>query len=550
MTAYTFKAPFYLVRGSIPFWKFEGDTVVTDDFVRLTPAEKSRKGAIWNTKLYVFDTWEVEMKFKIGSPGSLGADGMAFWYVQDFHKDGPVYGAADNWNGLAVMFDTFDNDEMGDNPYIGVLYNDRNWSYDQNGRTRDPKGANELGGCRCSYRNMDTWVKIQYFQGTIQVLYKLNVNAEYSMCAQAKVNLPSGYYFGLSAATGGLTDNHDVYSFETFRLIQKNPQQGQQQLENNQPWQQQQQQQQQQNQQQQQPVVNQQQTQGVPKQEIRTDIPNGDPQQQPPIVNQPPVGAYPNQPVPVQQQQQVPQQQYQQVPQQQQQQVPQYQQQVPQQQYQQVPQQQQQVPQQQQQQVPQQQYQQVPQQPSAVEQNQQDCKPLDAATANQISQLVGEIQTLKSQQISVQGSLNTIQNLVNEVKSSQSVNSNQGQNQITKNDFQSLVSSIQVINSQLAEIKNNPAKGGNDASIESIKMQVGSILTTVNDLRGKVDVANRQQNQIEQTIKRSNEEVSEKIESSGGGFGFWIYFLLFQVIFGVAFMWWKNYRDARDKKLF
>lgn len=37
---------------------------------------------------------------------------MAFWYVQDFHKDGPVYGAADNWNGLAVIFDTFDNDEM------------------------------------------------------------------------------------------------------------------------------------------------------------------------------------------------------------------------------------------------------------------------------------------------------------------------------------------------------------------------------------------------------------------------------------------------------
>jgi hypothetical protein len=74
MTAYSFKAPFYLgkhfsyldesykffyfyckpqflVRGTIPFWKFEGDTVVTDDYVRLTPAEKSRKGAIWNTKV-------------------------------------------------------------------------------------------------------------------------------------------------------------------------------------------------------------------------------------------------------------------------------------------------------------------------------------------------------------------------------------------------------------------------------------------------------------------------------------------------------------------
>lgn len=29
---------------------------------------------------------------------------------------------------------------QGDNPYIGVMYNDRTWSYEQNGRTRDPKG--------------------------------------------------------------------------------------------------------------------------------------------------------------------------------------------------------------------------------------------------------------------------------------------------------------------------------------------------------------------------------------------------------------------------
>ena len=30
--------------------------------------------------------------------------------------------------------------------------------------------------------------------------------------------LPAGYFFGISAATGGLTDNHDVKSFVANRV--------------------------------------------------------------------------------------------------------------------------------------------------------------------------------------------------------------------------------------------------------------------------------------------------------------------------------------------
>ncbi len=44
---------FILVRGTIPFWKFGGDAVVTDDYLRLTPAEKSRNGWIFGTKVMI-----------------------------------------------------------------------------------------------------------------------------------------------------------------------------------------------------------------------------------------------------------------------------------------------------------------------------------------------------------------------------------------------------------------------------------------------------------------------------------------------------------------
>jgi hypothetical protein len=35
---------------------------------------------------------------------------MAFWYTQERMEEGPVFGNRDRWNGLAITFDTFDND--------------------------------------------------------------------------------------------------------------------------------------------------------------------------------------------------------------------------------------------------------------------------------------------------------------------------------------------------------------------------------------------------------------------------------------------------------
>jgi len=531
MTAYSFKAPFYLVRGTIPFWKFDGDTVVTDDYVRLTPAEKSRKGAIWNTKLYVFDSWEVDMKLKIGSPTALGADGMAFWYVQDFYKDGPIFGAPDNWNGLAVVFDTFDNDEQGDNPYIGVLFNDRSWSYEQNGRTRDAKGQGEIGGCRCNYRNVETFIKIQYFQGIVQVQYKLGANADYILCAQGKVNLPAGYYFGLSAATGGLADNHDVFSFETSRLILRSgvePNQFNPEL----------------------PVAKD----GVQTgtntnfvrptarddsrfnnlkdrlSTLRTESQQPPPaQQEQPPAQQPPVQPPQQEQPPVQQPPQPPQQ-YQQPPVQQ---PPVQQPPVQQNQYQQPP----------VQQPPQQQYQQPPQQ-QTYQQNTAD-----------VTALITEIRNLKLQQDNLQASLNSLSVFVSEVKAGvDKVNSASGQQLntaqlATKTDLQLINNNIQTLQSIVSELKIQSANSPSANTLDAVNRQLNSIAATLGELRSKVDNASRQQSNLEQNLKSKTEDLAGKIESSGS-FGFWTFFVLFQVMFGVAFMWWKKFRDDQNKKLF
>jgi len=57
-----------------------------------------------------FPEWEVELEFYIGSDQRRGADGMAMWYTRDRMEEGPVFGSKDQWTGLGIFFDTFDND--------------------------------------------------------------------------------------------------------------------------------------------------------------------------------------------------------------------------------------------------------------------------------------------------------------------------------------------------------------------------------------------------------------------------------------------------------
>lgn len=43
-------------------------------------------------------------------PSRLSLIQQAVWFTAEQGLDGPVYGAADQWNGIGVFFDSFDND--------------------------------------------------------------------------------------------------------------------------------------------------------------------------------------------------------------------------------------------------------------------------------------------------------------------------------------------------------------------------------------------------------------------------------------------------------
>lgn len=56
---------------------------------------------------------------------------QAFWYTQNKGSyDGDVFGSSDQWVGLGIFFDSFDNDNKHNNPYIMAVLNDGTKKFD------------------------------------------------------------------------------------------------------------------------------------------------------------------------------------------------------------------------------------------------------------------------------------------------------------------------------------------------------------------------------------------------------------------------------------
>lgn len=83
-----------------------------------------------------------------------------------------------------------------------------------------------MSGCLRDFRNkpFPTRARIEYYRNTLTVLFNNGMTQnpdEYELCLRSEnVFLPKAGYFGVSAATGGLADDHDVYHFLTTSLHQ------------------------------------------------------------------------------------------------------------------------------------------------------------------------------------------------------------------------------------------------------------------------------------------------------------------------------------------
>ncbi|XP_036673271.2 vesicular integral-membrane protein VIP36 [Drosophila suzukii] len=213
--------PFQGVGVILPHWDFLGNTMVTSNYIRLTPDLQSKSGALWNYSPVMTRNWEVHVGFKVHGKGSeLFGDGFAIWYTKERMQTGPVFGSKDHFSGLAIILDTYSNHNGPHNhqhPYLSAMVNNGSWSYDH-----DRDGTHtQLAGCEVRFRNVDyeTLVSIRYENDILSVSTDLENRNEWKSCfVVANVELPTGYHFGMSATTGDLSDNHDIHSFKFYDL--------------------------------------------------------------------------------------------------------------------------------------------------------------------------------------------------------------------------------------------------------------------------------------------------------------------------------------------
>uniref|UniRef100_A0A8K9XFG8 Lectin, mannose-binding 2 n=1 Tax=Oncorhynchus mykiss TaxID=8022 RepID=A0A8K9XFG8_ONCMY len=203
-------------------WDFWGSTLVTSSYVRLTPDERSKQGSIWNTVPVHLKDWEMHVQYKIHGSGkkNLHGDGIAIWYTKERLHPVQSFGnqisrlvnscAHHISNSLPSIQRSF--------PYISAMVNNGSLPYDHgnDGRT------SELGGCSSEIRNKDhdTYLAIRYSKGRLTVMIDIDDKNEWKECIDiGGVRLPTGYYFGASAATGDLSDNHDIISMKMYQLM-------------------------------------------------------------------------------------------------------------------------------------------------------------------------------------------------------------------------------------------------------------------------------------------------------------------------------------------
>ena len=209
-------------------------TLVSESAIRLTPSIAHMKGSLWSTNTNPHHDWIAELGFSVHGSGKHGGNGLAFWYTHEpgvplsllmdeakAEEDrsgshlGQAFGASERWKGLGLFFDT--HGHQRDMPYIYAIINDG---------TMDLSKLNnavsvQLGGCFRDFRNKGTVkARIEFLKGHLTVDLDINDGSGYKTCiTKDRVELTSGYYFGVSASTGGeFADDHDLHELDVYNL--------------------------------------------------------------------------------------------------------------------------------------------------------------------------------------------------------------------------------------------------------------------------------------------------------------------------------------------
>ncbi|KAF5678255.1 EMP47-like golgi membrane protein [Fusarium heterosporum] len=195
-------------RGQIPNFAVQGNPTtpeVLSNRIILTPiAPGNQRGSIWGQQPLLRNQWIADVDFRANGP-DRGRGNLNIWLVRNGPAtigSGSIY-TVGKFDGLALVIDT----SGGSSGMIRGFLNDGNTDYARKSNVDELS----FGHCPYNYRNLGRPSQIKLRQNA----KTFRVEVDGKLCFESdKISIPTGYQFGVTAAT---PDNPD--SFEVFKMV-------------------------------------------------------------------------------------------------------------------------------------------------------------------------------------------------------------------------------------------------------------------------------------------------------------------------------------------
>jgi mannose-binding lectin 1 len=181
------------------FWR----ELLSDRIILTPPAPGGTRGALFADSPITQPEWIVETEFR-ASGQERGSGNLNFWFVDTGRSavgQSSIY-TVGKFDGLALVVDQY-------GPRGGSI---RGFLNDGSANFKDHHNVDSLafGHCDYAYRNLGRPSKLRIENGA----HGLRVDIDGTPCFHSeKVNLPPGYFFGVSAAASENPDSFELYKF-------------------------------------------------------------------------------------------------------------------------------------------------------------------------------------------------------------------------------------------------------------------------------------------------------------------------------------------------
>lgn len=194
--------------------------LLSDRIILTPPVPAGTRGALWADNAVMAKDWSVEFEFRANGQDQ-GSGNLQLWLTKDKKQveTNSIY-TVEKFDGMAIVIDQYG----GRGGSIRGFLNDGG----QNFKAHASVEALAFGHCDYSYRNLGRTSKLR-----ITSQNGLTVSVDDRVCFSTnRIELPSNYFFGITAATAESPDSFEIYKFIASNVYggggyQKGPQVGQ-----------------------------------------------------------------------------------------------------------------------------------------------------------------------------------------------------------------------------------------------------------------------------------------------------------------------------------